>query len=659
MSNIPSSAQRHPSRPTIQQRTESHLPPHQSKSITSVPVTPGISQGTYGKCPSETSAFRNPPPARQEYFSRQLPDSANSAQSQASPASPLSARTPLKSSLSRLQHGDVAVSGTVISATFTLPQAIQYAKAGIWVSSRKKLLQRVNGGLTNTTQKVLQQTYHCSAHLDSLAYLSSEESSWDHTVIAWTGEISSTSADKKPQASIPMPTTATQCERPQNDDEATAKEIFITNKSKASLEEMLYNNPIRTLPVWLADERDVTAEGIRLKRQSRWRRYAEHDLCALFHYKQHLPTDGRKADVRWEDYRRMNEAYADRISQVYQPGDIVVVHDYYLMLLPELLRQRHPDMHIVFYLASPFPTSELVRCLHRRQQILNGVLGSDLICFQAFHYAQHFANSCARILGCSASSTWVETTRARVHMSVAPLGINISKITSLAFSESADKKYKELRKLFEGTKVVIGCDPMDRSGGVHKKLEAFGCLLEHHPKWQGKVVLLQVTGPATMEDDDGESIAYARKVNELVNLINQDYGSLDYAPVQLHAQKLSQDEYFALLRLGDVAINTCVREGMSTTSLEYVACQRDSCGPLIISEFSGTASNLEEAVQINPWDIVQVADQINNALVMTPERRSRMHKALYKRVAGDNVELCVNGMLRRLIRVLGHRELGH
>jgi trehalose 6-phosphate synthase/phosphatase len=495
--------------------------------------------------------------------------------------------------------------------------------------------------------------------LDSLAYLSSDDCAWDHTVIAWTGEISSTLADETPQASIPMPTTATQCEQPLNNDEGTGKEIFITNESKTRLEEMLYHdNPIRTLPVWLADDRDVTADGIKLKQQWRWRRYAEHDLCALFHYKQHPPTNGRKADGRWDDYCWVNEAYADRISKVYQPGDIVVVHDHYLMLLPELLRRRHPDMHIIFYLESPFPTSELVRCLHRRQEVLKGVLGADLICFQAYHYAQHFANSCERILGCSASSEWVETTRGRAYMSVNPLGINISKITSLAFSESVDKKYKELCKLFEGTKVVIGCDPMDRFGGVHKKLEAFSYFLEHHPEWQGKVVLLQVTGPATMEDDDGESIAYARKVNELVNLVNQDYGSLDYGPVQLHNQKLSQDEYFALLRLGDVAINTCVREGMSTTSLEYIACQRDSCGPLIISEFSGTASNLEEAIQINPWDIVQVADQINKALIMTPERRSRMHKALYQRVVGDNVQLCVNGMISRLKKVFLYRE-GH
>ncbi|RFU73685.1 glycosyltransferase family 20 [Trichoderma arundinaceum] len=634
MSGKPSAAHRHLDRPAVQRRSESHLPPHESESITSIPVTPGISQGTYGECPSGIRTLRKAQPESQGYFSRQ--SSFNSVES------PFSARIPLRSTPSQHQHGDVALSGTVLSATFTLPQLLRYRKEGKWE---------------------LDHTYHCSPHLDSLAYLSSEESPWDHTVIAWTGEINYAPDDaspphQEPQSSIPDSTTTSLGRHVQADDKLTTKDILITNGSKVALEEKLYNDRIRTLPVWLADERDVTDDGIKLKRQSRWRRYAEHDLCALFHYKQHPPTDGSKAGVRWDDYCRVNEAFADRICEVYKPGDIVVVHDHYLMLLPDLLRQRRPGMYIVFSLELPFPTSELVRCLHRREQILKGILGSDLICFQAFHYAQHFANSCTRILGYAANSRWVESPRARVHMSVLPSGINISKITSLAFARSVDKKYAELSKLYKGYKVIIGCDPMDRFGGVEKKLQAFERFLDRNPSWRQKVVLLQITGPSTAEDEDGDNIVYARKVNDLASSINEEYGSLDFTPVQIHTQKLSQDEYFALLRFGDVAINTCVREGMSTTSLEYIACQRDGHGPLIISEFSGTASSLEEAIRINPWDVGQVADQIKNALTMAPEKRKRMHKALYRHVVEENVELCVSSVLQRLVKVLRLREAG-
>ncbi|KAL7938440.1 glycosyltransferase family 20 protein [Trichoderma chlorosporum] len=630
MSGTPYSTQRHLDRPAVQQRTESFLPPHQSEAITSIPVTPGISQGTYGERTDgiPTSRGGQHQSGRQDYFPQRL---TNTIPIRPSAVSPLDDGT-----LPRSRHGEVALSGTVLSATFTLPQLLRYRKGGKWE---------------------LEHKFHCSTHLDSLAYLSSKESPWDHTVIAWTGEIYAVSDDasssqEQLQESIPASTTTSLGGHAQGDEDMVAGETYISPKSKALLEEKLYNDHIRTLPVWLADDCDATDGGIKLKQQSRWRRYAEQDLCALFHYKQRPPTDGRQADIRWDDYRRMNEAFADRVCQAYKPGDMVVVHDYYLMLLPELLRQRHPDMHIVFFLESPFPTSELIRCLHRREQILKGVLGSNLVCFQAFHYLQHFANSCSRILGYTANSKWVESTRARVHLTVLPSGINISKITKLAFSAPVDKQYDELRKLYKGKKVIIACDPMSRFGGVDKKLQAFKCFLERYPSWRHHVVLVQITSPATMEDNDGDNIIYARQVNDLASSINQTYGSLDFTPVQIHTQRLSQDEYFAVLRLGDVAVNTCVREGMSTTSLEYVACQQDGRGPLIISEFSGTASSLEEAIRINPWDVGQVADEINNALTMPQDRRNRTHRALYQRVVEGNVQLCVSSMLRRLIKVL-------
>ncbi|KAK0755594.1 hypothetical protein N5P37_011836 [Trichoderma harzianum] len=610
MSGTPSS-RHHLDRPVIQQQGESLLPLHESESITSIPVTPGISQGTYGEHPRGLTTSERAQPGKQEYFPRRP---ANTVQTPPYAVSPLD-----DGSFSGPRHGEVALSGTVLSATFTLPQRLRNRKGGKWE---------------------LEHKYHYSTHLDSLGYLSSKESPWDHTVIAWTGEIygisddASASQDELLQ-SIPASTTASLGGHAQVDGDVITREVFITNHSKATLEERLYHDDIRTLPVWLADRRDFTDDGIRLKQQSRWRRYAERDLCELFHYKQRPPTDGRKADARWDDYHRMNEAFADRICQVYKPGDIVVVHDHYLMLLPELLRERYPDIYIVFFLESPFPTSELVRCLHQREQILKGILGSDLICFQAFHYL---------ILGHAATSLWVVSTRKRVHLSVLPSGINIPKIISLAYTESVNKKYAELKKLYQGKKVIFGCDPMSPFGGVEKKIQAFKCFLDRYPNWQHHVVLVQITSPATMEDDEHD------------NIFNQAYGSLDFTPTQIHTQKLSQDEYFAVLRLGDVAVNTCVREGISATSLEYVACQQDSHGPLIISEFSGTASNLEEAIRINPWDASQVADQINNALTMKKEQRYCMHSALYKRVVEGNVQICVSSMLRRLIKVLEFGE---
>jgi len=351
----------------------------------------------------------------------------------------------------------------------------------------------------------------------------------------------------------------------------------------------------------------------------------------------------------------MNQLFADRIWEAYQPGDLVIVHDYYLMLLPELLRQRDPDMSIAFFLHTPFPSSELIRCLGRRQDLLNGMLGSDLIVFQSFHYAQHFANSCARVLGLEASSKAVQTAARRVQIEVIPLGIDMSSIHSLAWTSTVTEKCSSLRRQHHGKKIIVAYDPKDRLGGVDKKLLAFDKFLETYPEYQNKVVLLQVINQTTIEEDDSEESKYGIMVSDLVSEINRKYGSLDHMPIQLHSQSLTVDEYFALLRSGDVALFTSVRDGMSTTSLEYVVCQQNVHGPIIISEFSGTASNLEEAVHINPWDTVGVANQIYEALTMSEEERQTMHAALYRRITEKDVGHWVTTVLRRLRRAVGQR----
>jgi trehalose 6-phosphate synthase/phosphatase len=174
-----------------------------------------------------------------------------------------------------------------------------------------------------------------------------------------------------------------------------------------------------------------------------------------------------------------------------------------------------------------------------------------------------------------------------------------------------------------------------------------------YPEWREKVVLIQVTSPTSIEEekeDAGNKIA--NKVSELVAKINGVYGSLGFSPVQHYPQYLSQEEYFALLRAADVALITSVRDGMNTTSLEYVVCQRDDHGPLILSEFSGTAGSLKDAIHINPWDLTGVSDSINYALTMSEDKKTAMHQSLYRHVTRKNVQAWSNNLLKRLLVVL-------
>nr|AXS58648.1 trehalose-6-phosphatase TPPA homeolog p [Epichloe coenophiala] len=575
---------------------ETHLPPHERKSVTRVPVTPGVALGTYDS----------------DYF--------GAAAQETSGPQP-------RGGADRLP----TLTGNVISATFATPHTVQYHQGSEWQLSQRS---------------------HRSALLDSLHYLS-DTGPWDHTIVAWTGEIQqpSETEEEPSEPDTEMAALSHAAPNPKFND------LCISNEDQRRLEQQLAAESLKTVPVWLADKGDISETGIKLRNQRRWRRYAEHDLCAVLHYRQHPPTGGFTAGQRWADYCRMNQMFADRICEVYHPGDVILVHDYHLMLLPALLRQRHPDIRISFFLHTPFPSSEMVRCLVRRNEILSGLLGSDVVAFQSFHYAQHFANSCSRILDLEANHKGVYTSSRRVRIAILPAGINVSNIHSLAWSVPVTEKCLGLRKLHADKKIIVACDPLDRLGGVDKKLQAFDRFLEMYPEWRERVVLLQLVGQATIEDDVGEESHYASNVSALVNSINCKYGSLGYMPVQLQPQRLSTDDYFALLRSGDIALFSSIHDGMSTTSLEYVVCQQNTYGCTIISEFSGTVSSLEEAMHINPWDTVGVAERIHEALSMTSDKRQAMHMALYKRITQNNVKYWVNTNLHCLMDASQSRQV--
>lgn len=350
----------------------------------------------------------------------------------------------------------------------------------------------------------------------------------------------------------------------------------------------------------------------------------------------------------------MNQKFANRILEIYKPGDIVMIHDYHLLLLPSMLRQRIPHMYISFFLHVPFPSSEFLRCLPRRKDILEGVLGANLIGFQAYSYSRHFVSCCTRIVGYPSDTAGVDAYGGKVSVGVFPIGIDAAAVQHAAFDNPViGEKVTALRELYKDKKIIVGRDRLDTVRGVAQKLMAFERFLDMYPEWRDKVVLIQVTSPTSVEEEQEDTgNKMANKVSELVLKINGVYGSLEFSPVQHYPQYLSQEEYFALLRAGDVALITSVRDGMNTTSLEYVVCQRNSHGPLILSEFSGTAGSLKDAIHINPWDLTGVAQQIHYALTMGEDKKMAMHSSLYHHVTTKNVQAWSTGYIKRLLNVL-------
>ncbi|KAF1830914.1 hypothetical protein BDW02DRAFT_601239 [Decorospora gaudefroyi] len=647
-------------RPQIEPRESTHPALHSD--VVEVPVTPGVhlsgktayfdegAEEQDNKLPFDPEqATPGPSWSANSYFSSQQPrdgagatvekaagaHSGDEVQSRLSDVPDPATKHDLVDVDPRAAHPELNLSGRIISATFAIPYSLGYSQGNDWELNPRR---------------------GTSALFDSFSYLASTSSPWNHTLVGWTGEIAN--AKTAAVATTQLPVNKAAAPIPVDPKHPTqvpqgSGDFRIGREDRERLEKQLErDHGGRIVPVWLVDEVDEGKDEYILKNQNQWRTYAEHELYTLFHYKQNEPADGRAARKSWADYYRMNKLFADRILEIYKPGDIVMVHDFYLMLLPSLLRQRLPNIYIGFFLHIPFPSSEFYRCLSRRKEILEGILGANMIGFQSYSYSRHFSSCCTRILGFDSSSAGVDAFGAHVAVDVFPIGINAVSTQRQAFGDpEIDERIKGIREMYAGKRLIVGRDRLDAVRGVVQKLQAFEMFLEKYPEWQGKVVLIQVTSPSGVHTGRSDS-AQEKVVNKISDLgarINGLYGTLDFTPVRHFPQYLSREEYFALLRIADIALITSVRDGMNTTSMEYIICQKDNHGPLILSEFSGTSSSLGGASHINPWDMGGVADAINNALKQSDEQRAKFHGKLYKHVVENNIQAWTNKYLRRLL----------
>ncbi|KAJ1979086.1 hypothetical protein H4R34_002968, partial [Dimargaris verticillata] len=372
--------------------------------------------------------------------------------------------------------------------------------------------------------------------------------------------------------------------------------------------------------------------------------YCKSDLWPLLHY---IPWDNvadpKKNDGYWDDYLAVNRLYADAVLAHYQEGDIIWIHDYHLMLLPQMIRQALPHATIGFFLHAPFPSSELFRALPRRREVLEGILGASQTGFQTYSYFRHFISSCTRVLGLESTPKGIDYHGGLVPVGIFPIGIDVTTIQAKRSSPAVQAKMGLITHMYAGKKIIIGRDKLDQVTGILQKFKAFEMFLEKYPEWQQQVVLIQVTSPPQVKSPRLES-----RISELVTRINSTYGSLEFTPVHYHNAFLDRDEYYALLNVASLGLITSVRDGMNTTSHEFVVCQQENHSPLILSEFTGTASSLSAAIQVNPWDYEGVADAIHQALTMSGDEKLDKHTKLYDYVTKHDARFWVRSFLKEL-----------
>ncbi len=358
--------------------------------------------------------------------------------------------------------------------------------------------------------------------------------------------------------------------------------------------------------------------------------YSNAVLWPLFHYAaDRIPERIRDFDA----YEAVNAKFADVVAERYEPGDLVWVHDYQLMRLPQMIRDRLPDARIGFFLHIPFPSSEIFRIAPERERLVEGLLGADVVGFHAAAYVRHFASAALRLLGVATEVDRIRWHGREVRLGVFPMGIDAAQYDALARTEEVRAMVEAHRAGIEH--LLVGIDRLDYSKGIPRRLLAFQALLERHPELVEKVRLVQVAVPSRENVEAYRE--YRDEVDALVGRIHGEHATPSWAPVHYMCRGLSQAEIVALYRAADAVLVTPLRDGMNLVAKEFVASRPDEDGVLVLSELAGAAAELAEAIQVNPYDVCRTADALHRALTMpADERRTRM-LALRRRVLSHDV----------------------
>jgi trehalose 6-phosphate synthase len=359
--------------------------------------------------------------------------------------------------------------------------------------------------------------------------------------------------------------------------------------------------------------------------------FANSILWPLFHYH---PGEITFDESAWAAYREVNRLFAQTVVKDVQDGDLVWVHDYHLMLLPQMLREEigssKKNVKIGFFLHTPFPSSEIYRILPVREQLLLGVLDCDLIGFHTYDYARHFLSSCSRILSTTTTPNGVDWNGRFVTVGAFPIGIDPDKFVEGLKKENVQNRIAALKRKFEGVKLIVGVDRLDYIKGVPQKLHALEVFLTEHPEWIGKIVLVQVAVPSRQDVEEYQNLRAV--VNELVGRINGKFGTIEFMPIHFLHQSVTFDELTALYAVSDVCLVSSTRDGMNLVSYEYIATQRERHGVMILSEFTGAAQSLNGSLIVNPWNTEELANAIHDAVTMSSDQRATNFRKLERYV---------------------------
>ncbi len=368
----------------------------------------------------------------------------------------------------------------------------------------------------------------------------------------------------------------------------------------------------RLVPVFLTErEIDLYYEG-----------YSNKTIWPHFHYfTEYTVYD----DEMWQAYQEVNYKFFQAVENVLREDDMVWVHDYQLMLLPALIREKFPKISIGFFLHIPFPSYEVFRILPWRKEILDGILGSDQVGFHTFGYMRHFLSAAYRITGYEHEFGRLSIGERQVNVDVFPMGIDYEKYAHPDVDAQSDQSSGEIRKLHASRKIVLSVDRLDYTKGIPHRIRAFGQFIRNNPEYIGKVNLIMIVVPSRANVPQYQSLK--TEVDILVSQVNSEYSTFDWMPIHYYYRSLNFAALTTLYKEADIALITPLRDGMNLVAKEYVAAKEESKrGVLILSEMAGAVYELNDgALTVNPQSAQDIQDALVQALEMdVEEQRVRM-----------------------------------
>ena len=358
---------------------------------------------------------------------------------------------------------------------------------------------------------------------------------------------------------------------------------------------------------------------------------------------------------QWDSYQEVNQKFANVVLEHLEDGDKVWVHDYQLLLLPKMIKDKKPEATIGFFLHIPFPSYEIFRTFPWREDLLEGMLGSDLIGFHTYDYERHFLSSVRRILRLEVQFNEISYEDRIVKVDSFPMGIDYDKFHHAAKKHvnlPNDKK-SELRKRLDdhiqsssNAKLILSIDRMDYTKGIPNRIRAFEYFLDKYPQFKEKVRLVMLAVPS--RSDVPQYRKLKRETDELVGRINGKFATVSWTPIWYFYRSMPFENLIDLYTSSDIALVTPIRDGMNLVAKEYVATRVNQDGVLILSEMAGASNELDEAILINPNNFEELANALKNALEMPLEEQKKRMGILQKRLSRYTVEKWAKEFMKSL-----------